>query len=85
MTKTDIISTRYSGNQRISDAVITVDKSDDLYTLAALQSQYEAILRDIEEARKRGDDTTGFERDRDRIKSELDAQQIIVDGYERGE
>lgn len=85
MTKTDIISTRYSGNQRISDAVITVDKSDDLYTLASLQSQYEAILRDIEEARKRGDDTTGFERDRDRIKAELDAQQIIVDGYERGE
>lgn len=85
MTKTDIISTRYSGNQRISDAVITVDKSDDLYTLASLQSQYEAILRDIEEARKRGDDTTGFERDRDRIKAELDAQQIIVNGYERGE
>lgn len=81
MTKTDIISTRYANDQRICEAIITYDKSDDLYALASYQQQYENILKDIKAAQDRGDDTTVLERDRDRIKAQLDAQQAIVDGY----
>ena len=81
MTKTEIISTSYKDGQRISEARITVDKSDDIYTLAALQRQYEGILAAIAEAKAKGADTTALEKDRDRIKASLDEQQAIVDGY----
>lgn len=81
MTKTKIISTKYDDGQRISEAVITVDRSDDLYTLAALQRQYESVRSAIAEAKAKGTDTTAMEKDLVRIKAQLDEQQAIVDGY----
>lgn len=81
MTTTVITSTEYKNGQRVSEATITVDKSDDLYTLANYQRQYESILIQIAQAQAQGIDTTNLIKERDRIKEALDAQQIIVDGY----
>lgn len=81
MTKTDIVSTSYKDDRRISNAIITVDKSDDIYALASLQRQYENVLAAIDDAKAKKQDTTALEKDRDRIKISLDEQQNIVNGY----
>lgn len=81
MTNTVIISTNYKDGKRISNAMITVDKSDDLYTLASLQRQYENNIVAIADAKSKGADVANLEKEGQRLKDAIDEQQTIVDGY----
>lgn len=81
MTNTEIVSTTYKDGKRISNTIVTIDKSDDLFTLASLQRQYENNIVAQADAKSKGADISNLTKEGARIKASLDEQQAIVDGY----
>lgn len=79
--KTEVIENTYENGKRVSTQKVTYDKSDDLFTLANLQKQYESICRRIEES-DGSTDTSYLQSEKARLEEEISAQQNIVDNYE---
>ena len=79
--KTETISNDYIDGKRVSTQKVTYDKSDDLFTLANIQRQYENICNRIEEA-EAGADVSYLTQEKTRLEGELAAQQEIIDNYE---
>ena len=78
--KTEVIENTYENGKRISMQKVTYEKSDDLFTLANLQRQFESICRKIEE--ENTTDYTYLLAEKERLESEIQAQQAMIDQYE---
>lgn len=78
--KTEVVENTYENGKRISMQKVTYDKSDDLFTLANLQRQYEGICRKIEEGSIT--DSAYLLAEKERLETEIQAQQAIIDQYE---
>jgi hypothetical protein len=76
----EIIGNQYVNGKRVSSQKVTYDKSDDLFTLANLNKQYESICEQIDNSAE-GADISYMKRDRDAILAKIKEQQAIVDGY----
>lgn len=81
MTKTEIISNTYENGKRISMRRVTIDRSDDLLTLANIYRQIENLAARIAETT----DEKQIEvlaAERNRLTQAAAEQQTIVDGYD---
>lgn len=79
--KTEVIENTYENGRRVSTQKVTYDKSDDLFTLANLQKQYESICHRIEESDSSAD-TSYLQSEKTRLEEDIATQQKIVDNYE---
>lgn len=79
--KTEITGNSYENGKRVEIQKVTYDKSDDLYTLANLQKQYENITQQIDSSSEQGKVSDYLIDEKEHLESEILRQQNIVNGY----
>lgn len=78
--KTEIVGNTYENGKRVSSQRVYYDKSDDLFTLANLQRNYENICAQLDDCQD-SDRRERLAREKTRLESELEAQETLISGY----
>lgn len=78
--KTEIVGNTYENGKRVSNQRVYYDKSDDLFTLANLQRNYENICTQLDDCQD-SDRKERLAREKTRLESELEAQETLISGY----
>ena len=77
----EISSISYENGKRVAMQKVTYDKSDDLFTLADMQRQLEALIRQREANEANGKSSSRLQEEIDKLTSDIAFQQNIIDGY----
>lgn len=81
--KTEILSIDYSDGKRITQQLVTYNKSDDVLTLGKLQIQLADVLRRLEKADITKESTDDWGTARDSLTAKIETQQGYIDGYDK--
>ena len=81
---TEITSSTYENGKRIEVQRVTYEKSDDLYSLAAMQRRYENVCKQIEAATEETD-LESLNAEKAKLEAEIEAKESVVAGYDTAE
>ena len=83
--ETLIVDNRFENGKRVCTQEVTYEKSDDLFTLANLQRQYENVCLQIRNA-KEGTNIEYLKNQKEKLALSIACQEDIIKGYsEKGE